>query len=70
MLEDKYLQSKLHNTQKQEMQTDKRVNRKEVQSTSRLSEGTLKDEMNDCQPKERRRKKKKEIHWKSTQNML
>lgn len=53
MLEDKYLQEKLHNTQKPEMQTfSKKTNRTEVRSAIAvyLKEHS-KEAMNDCQPK-------------------
>lgn len=47
------------------MQTFNKINTTEVRSASSLSEGTLKEAMNDCQPK----KEKQEIQQKSTQNM-
>lgn len=46
------------------MQTFKKVNRIEAQSASRLSEGTLKEEMNDCQPRKERKGNSVKFHTK------
>lgn len=39
------------------MQTFNKINMTEVQSASSLSEGTLAEAMNDCQPKKEKEKK-------------
>lgn len=46
------------------MQTFNKINTTEVRSASSLSEGTLKEAMNDCQPKKEKRGNSVKVHAK------